>query len=207
VSYDIFSLGHADLSIERFIGLLAQAEVSAVADVRSSPFSRRAPWFNRPELTESLKLKGILYGFFGKELGGRPRDPAQYTGGVADYSKMAQTISYLHGLERLISGNQRHRVAMICSERDPLECHRCLLVSRSLFELGVDVQHIHHTGKVELQSEALERLFFEERIPTEDKMWQWDDRVDMAFKKRSARVAYSIKSRDQTVEAWHPKLL
>jgi uncharacterized protein (DUF488 family) len=198
----VYSLGHSNLPIDAFLALLRHAEISAIADVRSSPHSSRSPWFGQKELKQSLRSVGIAYAFLGKELGGRPRDPALYRAGVADYSAMAATLPYLQGLERLLAGAERHRVAMVCSEKDPLECHRCLLVGRSLSELGVDTCHVHHSGSQELQSQAIERLLREERVPMEDMLWPWDDRVNEAFRRRNHRVAYSLNAQRNSVDEW-----
>jgi hypothetical protein len=144
----------------------------------------------------------MAYSFLGAELGGRPRDPALYRAGVADYSAMAKTTVYMKGLERLMSGAERHRIAMVCSERDPLECHRCLLVGRSLAELGIDACHIHHDGVCELQSDAVLRLLREENIPVEDMWWSWDERVQKAFDRRNMKVAYSLGARTKVEREW-----
>jgi len=198
----VFSLGHSNLPIERFLEILTQSEVTAIADVRSSPYSSRSPWFNQRDLKLRLKEAGIAYAFLGMELGGRPKEPALYRAGVADYSAMAKTSTYLRGLERLLSGAERHCVAMVCSERDPLECHRCLLIGRSLAELSIDTCHIHQDGRRELQSQAVKRLLKEEKIPLEDMLWTWEERVNTAFERRNCRAAFSLNSDRKPEEAW-----
>ena len=108
----------------------------AVADVRSSPYSRHSPHFSRDELRAELRSEGISYVFLGNELGGRPKDRRFYCEGVADYEKMAQTPEFKTGLDRVIEGARKYRIALMCSEHDPLDCHRCLLVGRALAQRG-----------------------------------------------------------------------
>ena len=127
----------------------AGAEAEAVADVRSVPASRFCPWFSAKNLAPLLAKDNIAYLRFGDALGGRPRDPSLYCDGVADYEAMARTPSFQAGLDRLIADAARHRPCLMCSERDPLDCHRCLLVARALAGRGLTVGHILHDGAIE----------------------------------------------------------
>src|SRR6266850_14976 len=121
---EVLTIEHSAHSWERFVELLRSARVTAVADVRSSPYSRRNPQFNRDGLSEALRLDGFSYVFLGKELGGRPNEPRFYCNGVADYEKMAQTTEFRKGLDRVVQGAKKYRIALICTERDPLDCNR-----------------------------------------------------------------------------------
>ncbi|MBV8458539.1 MAG: DUF488 domain-containing protein, partial [Acetobacteraceae bacterium] len=127
----VLTIGHSTQPLRNFLTVLKNAGVTAVADVRSFPFSRRVPQFNRDELCAALKECNIKYVFLGEELGGRPRASDLYSGGIADYEKMALEPAFLKGIDRVISGAREHTVALMCSEHDPLDCHRCLLVGRA----------------------------------------------------------------------------
>src|SRR5690242_5342765 len=118
-SNEVLTIGHSTLSWDRFIALLRTAGVTAIADVRTSPYSRLNPHFNREELREQLRLDGVSYVFLGKELGGRPSERRFYCDGVADYEKMAQSIDFGKGVDRLVDGAKKYRIALMCSERDP----------------------------------------------------------------------------------------
>ena len=155
---EVFTIGHSTLSWEGFVSLLRRANVTAIADVRTSPYSRHYPHFNRDDLREELRSDGISYVFLGKELGGRPSERRFYRDGVADYEKMAQASEFNKGLERVIEGSKKYRIALMCSERDPLDCHRCLLVGRALAERGVRVSHILDDGRIVSQSEIEDKL-------------------------------------------------
>jgi uncharacterized protein (DUF488 family) len=145
----VYTIGHSNHPIERFVALLQGAGITAVADVRSMPRSRRWPQFGRMRLERSLAEAGIAYVYLGAELGGRPGDPTLFTDGKPDYGRMAAAPAFSTGLDRVVDGAQRYRIALMCAEREPLECHRFLLVSPHLLERGVAVRHILADGAVE----------------------------------------------------------
>lgn len=182
----IFTVGHSNHSIERFLGLIAGAGVSAVADVRSSPFSRFSPQFNREALKASLAGAGVAYSFLGDELGGRPRSSHLYAGGVADYEAMALTPEFKAGLQRVLTGAQRYVVALMCSEMDPLDCHRCLLVGRHLCGKA-EIGHIHADGRIEEQADLEQRLL---RLTGEQGDLLGGGDVAAAYATRSLQAAY-----------------
>jgi hypothetical protein len=122
-AFDLFTIGHSNLAADRFVDLLQHAGVTAIADVRSVPFSRWCPWFSRQALAERLAQEGIAYLAMGDALGGRPRDPRLYRDGVADYEAMAATSEFRAGLAQVREAMAGHRVCLMCAEREPLECH------------------------------------------------------------------------------------
>ena len=155
---DLMTIGHSNLPADRFITLLRDSKVSAVIDVRSVPFSRWCPWFSSKPLATGLAAGGLAYLQLGEELGGRPRDPQLYRNGIADYEAMARRPEFRAGLDRIIDETRRHRVCLLCSEREPLDCHRCLLVGRALAERGVTPGHIRADGTIEPHAVTEQRL-------------------------------------------------
>ena len=155
---DLMTIGHSNLPADRFITLLRDSKVSAVIDVRSVPFSRWCPWFSSKPLATELAAGGLAYLQLGDELGGRPRDPQLYCDGIADYEAMARRPEFRAGLDRVIDETRRHRVCLLCSEREPLDCHRCLLVGRALAERGVTPGHIRADGTIEPHAVTEQRL-------------------------------------------------
>jgi len=145
----VFTIGHSNHSSERFLALLQGASITAVADVRSIPRSRRWPHFSRVRIEHWLAEAGIADDFLGAELGGKPADPALLREGRPDYDLMAATPAFKAGLERVLDGAGRYRIALMCAEREPLDCHRFLLVSRHLRERGVCLRHILADGSIE----------------------------------------------------------
>lgn len=160
----IFTIGHSNHSAAIFISLLEQHGIDAVADVRSKPYSRFVSQFDRKSLSSLLKDVDIAYVYVGKELGGRPSDPELYDPrGHACYRSMAQTEAFRSGLERILEGASQYRLALMCSEEDPLQCHRALLIAHELWQRDIHVSHVRACGesgesRVETHMEALERL-------------------------------------------------
>jgi uncharacterized protein (DUF488 family) len=188
---EVLTIGHSTHPWERFLALLRSANVTAVADVRTSPYSRLYPHFNRDDLREALHSDGISYVFLGKELGGRPSERRFYCEGVADYEKMAQTSEFNKGLDRVIEGAKKYRIALMCSERDPLDCHRCLLVARALAQRGVRVGHILYDGKVVSQDELENKLLGLSGRDTRDLFAPRAEQLAAAYRERARKVAFA----------------
>lgn len=187
----ILTIGHSNLDWDRFMTLLRNAGVTAVADVRTSPWSRRTPQFNRETLAANLKSQGLAYVFLGAELGGRPSGSHLFDAGVADYEAMAREEAFKKGLDRVATGAQTHVVALMCAEREPLDCHRCLLVSRRLQGLGLAVAHIHSDGAIEPHEATERRLLVCEGLEHEDIFEDRESRLARAYVQRARKVAYA----------------
>jgi uncharacterized protein (DUF488 family) len=193
----ILTIGHSSRSWPEFESLLKSNSVTAVADVRSSPYSRLAPHFNRNDLKQSLKINGISYVFLGKELGGRPEIPDLYSHGIADYEKMSRSDLFNEGIDRVIKGARKHRIALMCAEHNPEDCHRCLLVGRRLHDLGVCVTHI-----VDLHNQV-SHLFIEEKLLQLSGNSEADffsprfERLAAAYKRQNYRVGYSTNMNEK----------
>ncbi|MCL2716981.1 MAG: DUF488 domain-containing protein, partial [Alphaproteobacteria bacterium] len=154
----VYTIGHSTHTVEKLITLLNVQGVTALCDVRSTPYSRMNPQFNRDSLKVALGEAGIGYVFLGAELGARSEDKSCYRRGQLQFDLLARTEPFLRGIERVISGASRYRVALMCAEKEPLDCHRTILVSRSLFECGVPIRHILADGTTEDHALAIERL-------------------------------------------------
>ncbi len=158
----LFSIGHSNHTWDKFVAILRAADVAAVADVRSSPYSKWTPHFNRPELQRGLRDSGIEYLFLGEQLGGRPANADVYDdSGRVNYELTRTTVEFKSGISRLIQEAQRSCVAMLCAEEDPLDCHRGLMITPALVELGRSPLHLRGDGSVETTAELEERLFAE----------------------------------------------
>ena len=153
----ILTVGHSNHGLAQFLALLEGTQVSAIADVRSRPVSRFVPHFNREKLQAALAKRGISYLYLGRELGGRPDDASLMKGGKPDYSAMARTPAFAAGLARVIEAGTKEKVALLCAERDPIDCHRFLLIGRELAARDVAVAHILASGNVESQVETERR--------------------------------------------------
>jgi uncharacterized protein (DUF488 family) len=187
----VLTIGHSTHSYERFVEMLRGAGVTAVADVRSAPYSRRYPHFNSDTLRQELSLDRIRYSFLGKELGGRPVGAQFYCDGVADYEKMARNEEFSKGLIRVVEGAHKYRIAVMCSEYDPLDCHRCLLVGRALYERDIEVKHIVSDGRMIEQSEIELKLLQMAGLKNDDMFEPLELRVASAYKQRARKVAFA----------------
>lgn len=139
----IYSIGHSNLAVDEFVDALRQHLIDVLVDVRSQPYSRYSPQFNRASLETHLEAAGVDYRFAGRHLGGRPEGAQFYDDeGHVRYHLVASEPSFLQGVERLIELAQDRRVAVMCSEEDPAHCHRFLLIGRVLRRRGVEMGHI-----------------------------------------------------------------
>ena len=151
----MFTIGHSNHSVEKLTGLLKGYGIGVLVDTRSRPYSRHAPHFNKSAIEETLAGDGIVYLFFGRELGGWPEGEEFYDGkGRVDYALVACSKPFLDGISRLEREIQRRKVGLLCSEEDPAHCHRRLLVGRALQERGVTLIHIRGDGSVETEGDG-----------------------------------------------------
>ena len=190
VEHVVFTIGHSTHTIDRFVTLLHQHGVTAVSDVRSVPYSRFQPQFNREPLVEALKRQGIAYFFLGRELGARSEDKSCYENGRVQYRRLAKTTAFRAGLARVCSERPSHRIALMCAEREPLECHRTLLVSRELAADGIPVLHIHEDGRLEPHPDAMKRLLRLVGLPDQDLFRSESELIEEACASQERRVAY-----------------
>ena len=189
----LYTIGHSTHSTKRLTQLLRAHEVTAVADVRSHPYSRVNPQFNRESLRAELKAARITYVFLGRELGARTEDKACYIDGKVQYDLLARTPLFRKGLARIVHGMGSHRIALMCAERDPLTCHRAILVCRHLAAQGKKAQHILAQGQLESHEDAITRLLGELGIAENELFRSRDDLITEAYSRRGQQIAYSEK--------------
>lgn len=186
----VFTIGHSNHSFDEFTSLLKQHAVTALADVRSAPFSRFNPQFNKDALARGLEARGIRYVFLGRELGARSDDRSCYENGRVQYRRLARTEPFKRGIGQVMRGAAEHRIALMCAEKEPLECHRALLVARALEEQDVEVAHILGDGRLESHRVSLERLLDVTGVPQEDFFRSRADLIAEALARQEEKVAY-----------------
>lgn len=184
----IYSIGHSNHPIDRFIALLRGAGVDAVLDVRSMPQSRHVPQFGRQRLEAALTAAGIGYVFLGDSLGGKPKDPTVRTGGAVDYELIAATPAFKAGLERVAAEGDGRRVTLMCAEKAPLDCHRTVLISRHLAARGHAVMHILADG-TQMPHTAIEEELLQRYAPADDLL--------AVNENRATRLATAYRRRGQ----------
>ena len=185
----LFTIGHSTQTWEQFLALLIQHRIKAIGDVRSSPHSARFPQFNREILDRALRMAKIRYVFLGDELGARRAERECYIEGVARYDRIAQTAAFRSGLKRVQTGVIRFRLALMCAEKDPLECHRTILVCRQ-FRNELDIRHVLIDGSLETHTDAETRLLAEEKVPGDDLFTCREELIAKAYDRRGGKIAY-----------------
>jgi uncharacterized protein (DUF488 family) len=185
----LFTIGHSTHSITDFLDLLALHEIQAIADVRSQPYSRMFPHFSRPALEPTLKREGIYYVFLGRELGARREEPECYVGNAVSYERIACTLAFRKGLDRLRRGIESYRIALLCAERDPLDCHRTILVARHASRFA-EIMHILADGRLETGRQAETRLLQHFDFSEKDMFRSRDEMLAEAYVRRGKEIAY-----------------
>jgi len=186
----VMTIGHSTHQLSEFLTLLRQSRVTAVADVRSVPASRYTPQFNQHSLEKALCEGGIKYVFLGEELGARTKDSTCYVDGRVQYSRLAQTREFAQGIERLEKGVKTESIAIMCSEGDPLGCHRTVLIARVLVERGISINHIHADGRVETHASAMKRLMAKFGLADDELFRTPGERLEDALSRQEDEIAY-----------------
>ncbi|MBD2149103.1 DUF488 domain-containing protein [Pseudanabaena sp. FACHB-1277] len=197
----LFTIGHSNHSIKTFIELLQKHNITALADVRSRPYTRYLPDYCQAQLKDHLEANKIRYVFLGQELGARPEDQGCYVDGKAIYEKIAATDLFADGIRRILKGvKSRNRIALMCAEKDPMTCHRAILICPHLKEYNLDIQHIKPDGSLESYAELEDRLLIKhgfkgviqtslfEMSPHSD--LDHEDQLMEAYRKQGAEIAY-----------------
>ena len=186
----LFTVGHSTHPLEYFLELLRSHGIQALADVRSSPFSRFNPQYNRDNLKRTLKHAEIYYVELGRELGARRAESECYVGNKVSYPLVVRTPLFQQGLERLRHGAAQMRVAIMCAEKDPLECHRTVLVAHYARSIFSHIDHIREDGNLETQASADRRLLAAYGVNDTDFFRPRADLLEEAYRRRGEEIAF-----------------
>jgi uncharacterized protein (DUF488 family) len=192
---EIYTIGHSNHPIDKLIGLLTSRGVNLVADVRSHPVSRFNPQYNRDNLRASLAAAGIDYELLGGELGARSNDHSVYVDGKVDYERLARTPAFQRGIARVTETAATRCVALMCAERDPIGCHRAILVCPPLASRGLAPLHIHADGRLETDAELGERLLAELGLAAADLFHNRSALLAEAYRRRGRELGYERPQR------------
>lgn len=188
----IFTIGHSTHSAERFIQLLKAHNIDIVYDVRSAPYSRFNPTFNQYELKHTLSEHGIQYVFIGDVLGGRSNEDSDYIDGRVSYARLKQKAGFRAGIGKVIEASKTHRIALMCSEKEPLDCHRFILLSNELSSQGIKIKHILADGNVETHLESIERVLIRHHLDEPDLFRTQEEIITEALYLQEIKVAYKL---------------
>lgn len=155
---ELYTIGYSGFSIDEFVMILKKRRINAIADVRSIPYSKYRPEYNSKELKAHLKSSDIEYVFLGNLCGARINDQECYKDGKADYTLIAKHPKFKEGLKRIKKGLEKYRIALLCAEKDPVFCHRMILICRNLRLEDIKIYHIIDATSVLTQNQCEERL-------------------------------------------------
>jgi uncharacterized protein (DUF488 family) len=186
----VYTIGHSNHAIGEFIALLREHSIARVADVRSHPYSRFNPQFGAKRLGATLEDARVAYELLGRELGARSTDAACVVDGRVDYALLARTPAFASGLARVAAAAGRERVALLCAEKDPFDCHRAILVCRELVARGIDAAHIREDGRLETRAELDARVLAACGGGESDLFASPAERLVNAYRHRGSQIAF-----------------
>lgn len=197
----IYTIGHSTQSAEAFVEKLQRRRVDILFDVRSVPFSHTTPQFDREKLKSLVDGAGIKYLHMGKALGARTQDSSCYENGRVVYERLAQKPDFKCAIARILDGAEKgYRLVLMCAEKEPLDCHRTILVSKALARRGASIMHILIDGSLEHHEATMNRL-----IDRLGKAGQTDfflsetEQLENAYRIREREIAFKNDDRSSTV--------
>ncbi len=189
----IYTIGYAGYDLEGFIAALKKYSIAVLADVRSSPYSQFRPEFNREALQSMLEKENIRYNFLGDKCGARTTDRECYINGKVDYFRLSKNPQFLEGISFLKQNSATTRITLMCAEKDPIACHRTILICRNLRTEELDIKHILADGALEDNRDSEKRLLSLYRMGTTDLFKSGAELVEEAYNKHGFKIAYEEK--------------
>jgi uncharacterized protein (DUF488 family) len=183
----IYTIGYSAFDIDAFVCILKRYNITAVSDVRSLPYSKFKSDYNREYLSKKLKENDIQYVFLGDNLGARFEDKSVYINGTVSFDLASKLDSFKIGVQRLVEGSKKYTIAILCAEKDPIECHRSILIAKNISSI-FNVLHIHGVSSIESQKQLEHRL--EKRFGF-DQAVLFGDTLKMAYDKQASKIAYA----------------
>lgn len=204
----LYTIGHSRYEFDYFGDLLEKYEINYLLDVRSTPYSKYAETYNKEQLSSLLFSRGIKYSFMGKFFGARPNNIELYNReGYLDFGKTSHSDLFLEGMENVKLGLKKgNNIVLMCTEKDPIDCHRAIMVARAFSLDGVEVQHILSNGKLQTQQELDERLldrYFPDRAQLSlfnyNQVISDEEKIELAYKERNKEIGYYLKSSEKAI--------
>lgn len=200
----LYTIGHSQHDLKYFIRMLKKYKMNYVLDVRSMPYSQFASDYNRENIKAVLNRAGIQYTFMGTYFGARPEDKSLYTKeGYLDFDKARMSAKFRVGVKNVIKGIETgHNISLMCTEKDPLECHRAIMVARTFYEQKINVQHILADGSLQshaVLNERLVELYFPDRHQLNLFMASKSDNeyLEEAYKCHNEKIGYHMAMSEQ----------
>lgn len=196
----IFTIGHSQHKLEHFLAMLRCCDINYVIDVRSTPYSKYAQDYDKERIKEFLVEHGIHYVYMGKHFGARQEDRSLYTPeGYLDFKRAANSPHFQEGLENVMKGMENNRIALMCLEKKPIDCHRAILVANAFYQKGCSVSHILEDCTIQRHEELNEELL-EMYFPDRNQVSLFDTRTEEeylsdAYSLRNKQIGYNILER------------
>ncbi len=184
----LFTIGHSSHTIEEFINILKKFDIDYLCDVRSTPYSKFMPLYNKENLKKNLEGVNIKYIFLGKELGARRTEQEVLTDGVVDFNKLSNDETFLKGINRIIKGLEQYNLVIMCTEKNPIDCHRTILIAKKFSEMGIEVNHINFDGNLISQKE-IEVKLIENYFPDRNQINIFEINNEIDYLKEAYRLA------------------
>lgn len=191
---NLFTIGYSTYSTTAFIQVLQKYSIDVVADVRSQPYSQFKPEFNREVLCRNLKKHDIDYVFLGDLCGARINAKECYVNGVADYKLISKHSLFQKGLMKIKNGLKKHNIVLLCSEKDPLTCHRTILICRNLKSSNIEINHILDDGELESHQSLESRLMKLFNLDHPDLFRTEEERLYEAYDRQGQKIAFHMVS-------------
>ncbi|OHB59501.1 MAG: hypothetical protein A2167_01375 [Planctomycetes bacterium RBG_13_46_10] len=195
----LYTIGHSNHKIENFLSLLKTHSINCIVDVRSTPYSHYNTQFNREFLVKELRNANIEYIYLGNQLGARSSDTHHYNGNTVNFEYLAKTEQFHIGLENLKDISSKYKSALMCAEKDPIECHRFILICRNLKNSGIHIKHILSDGSIENNIDTERRLVKMLKIePTLFESSKTQDEItDQAYEQQASNIAYDSSTQEE----------
>jgi uncharacterized protein (DUF488 family) len=187
---ELFTIGYSKHSLESFLATIQKFGINAIVDVRSVPFSKFKPDFNKDTLHNYLKSNSIEYVFLGNECGARFDDATCYRNGKVDYKLISKHRRFQEGLNRIQEGLKKYKIALMCAEKDPINCHRMILICRNLKDVGIRICHVLDNDEVETQFESEKRLLKLFKFDQQELFRTEQEQLKQAYDNQSEKIAY-----------------
>jgi uncharacterized protein (DUF488 family) len=196
----LYTIGHSNHEIDDFLFLLKKHSINCVADVRSSPYSRYNVQFNREIIETRLRNSGIEYVFFGEQLGARPNDARCYSGNRVDFGTLSKSAQFSLGLEHLMEIASKYIVALMCAEKEPIECHRFILICRNLKKSELQIKHILSDGGIENNRDTERRMVRLLKIePTLFGTQNQLELIEQAYEQQGKIISYDYSEQEESL--------
>jgi len=190
----LYSIGYSGFAnnVEGFIDMLNRYRINVLIDVRSSPYSAYFSEFNKDNLERVLKENGIYYRNYAAEFGARQEERKLYPEGYLSFELFSKTDAFREGMQKVITGtNAGYSMAFMCAEKEPVTCHRAILVARAFYEDGYPVTHILPNGDTKTQTDIEDELL-QMNPPTLFDDSEIDSLV-LAYRKQNEKIGFKLE--------------